>query len=250
MCRIRVLAAVGPLLSLLLTSTAAHADGGFPGGRSWAVGLGVATSPSPFIDHQTETLPFPLVVYQGERFRALGAGMSYRLLGSIWGSLDLTAIPRFEGFDPKAGSALDGMKERKGTLELGADLTFGPLSLAVSQDAAGVHQGQEASLSFGVPWHGKRWELISSLGIKWKSANLVDYYYGVRETEANANRPSYEGSSAFALTSDLTLTSQVSWNWLLFASVQGERLPSAITGSPIVEDEYQLSSFVGIIRII
>ncbi|GJM45341.1 MAG: structural protein MipA [Gemmatimonadota bacterium] len=249
MNRTRTLATVLPLLSLLAAQSVGAA-GGFPGDRHWAVGIGVATSPSPFADHATEVLPIPLVVYQGDRFHAAGAEIGYTVARGRWGALDLKARPRFEGFDPKAGSALEGMVERDGTLELGASLAFGALNVGFSQDAADVHGGREASLSIGIPWRGKRWDMTTSVGVAWKSADLIDYYYGVRADEATADRAAFQGDSAFTLTSDLTLTSQISWNWMLFVGAQGERLSSAVTDSPIVEDDYQFSSFVGLIRIL
>ncbi|EKE77083.1 MltA-interacting MipA family protein [Gallaecimonas xiamenensis 3-C-1] len=120
---------------------------------------------------------------------------------------------------------------------------WGFLRLRLLNDMLGRHDGAFASLRLGkaFTFHGQ-WQL--SLGADWKSAELVDYYYGTESQVVWLK--GYQGRSAV----DWVLAGQWLYplgdNWGLLVNLHGRRLGSGIANSPLVNDRTVLDSFIGI----
>jgi outer membrane protein len=71
----------------------------------------------------------------------------------------------------------------------------------------------------------------------------VDYYYGVRASEATAARPAYQGDSLTAVDVGLRLEYSPATRHSLFLDVSAKRFGGSIKDSPLVERVTQ--SFVG-----
>jgi outer membrane protein len=72
----------------------------------------------------------------------------------------------------------------------------GLFGLSYVTDLFGRHKGQEMEFSYTVLFRWRGFDFIPSAGMRWKSENLVDYYYGVRPSEALTGRPAFEGEEA------------------------------------------------------
>ncbi len=241
------------LLALCGAAFVEPAEAVFPGGRKWAAGLGVFTSPNPFIDHGTEIAPIPLILYSGDRFQALGTGLQYSLIRSPRLQFGMQSNFRFEGFDPEKGSHLAGMERRNGAFEVGARASWflspsiGEFAIQAMTDASGVHDGHEVSFGLQRPFGTMRWSIAPSVSAKWKSAELVDYYYGVRASEATDDRTSYAGEAAWNWGAGVEFNYFMSWDWLLTGGTDYQRLSSEIRDSPIVEDGHAFSQSVAVL---
>jgi outer membrane protein len=67
------------------------------------------------------------------------------------------------------------------------------------------------------------------------SQDRVDYYYGVRESEATPTRPAYTGEATWNLDVNVTAILNFGPKWTLVALLNREGLGSGIKMSPIVE---------------
>ena len=237
-------------VAVALSGVDAHAESGFPGGRRWAIGFGAVASPSPFVDHRTRVWPVPVVVYLGERFRAMGPDLNYSVVSTPMLRLDLAAGTRFEGFEPGASSGLAGMGERRLAFEMGFHVDARRFSLDYRADVAGTHGGHQLRLAHTRPIELHFGALLPSVSATWKSGDLTNYYYGVRESEATASRQAYQPSGTVVFSAGIELVRQLNWNWMLMGSVTHEFLPGAVRNSPIVEDHGQTSLSIVLMRIL
>src|SRR5690606_15364980 len=70
-------------------------------------------------------------------------------------------------------------------LELLSDGDWGFLQAAVHHDISNTHDGYEVYFNYGRSFRRQRWFFEPSLGASYKSADMNDYYWGVRPEEAN-----------------------------------------------------------------
>jgi outer membrane protein len=176
----------------------------------FALGLGVISSPRPYVDADNELQAIPILEAYWKRFYFQGIRAGYRLVEGDRLNLDLTARWSFTRLDPDDSDFLAGMEERDATAMAGLGLDWNlsrewQLSLRADADVLGRHDGLEAETQ--LTWRrriGQKLVLAPSLGAAWQSADLVDHYVGVRPEEARPDRPAYEGPAAWSFTANLT----------------------------------------------
>jgi len=187
--------------------------------------------------------------YEGERLYLRGITGGYRLFKAENWSIGPTVRPRFEGYDASESSALSGMKNRNPTMDGGVDLAWTTerafVSVVVLTDLLGAHDGHEVEISgAGMFPHGP-YQIIPSLGLRWRSNALVRYYYGVKSEEARADRPAYRPDQTFTPVGRLVIRRRLSQKWGFLFATQFEWLDDEISDSPIVDDNSTLSVLVG-----
>ncbi|HFD13029.1 MAG TPA: MipA/OmpV family protein [Crenotrichaceae bacterium] len=141
---------------------------------------------------------------------------------------------------PKRDFAVDG-----GLEIIYADV-WGDLQLQVLSDISNTHKGVEVWASYGYTWEYGNWKLTPSAGINWKSSHLLDYYYGVRRSEARDNRPAYEAGSGINSFARLAVSYRFNDHWGIVGVAEYESLSRSIRRSPIVNKDSIETFFVGI----
>ncbi|AUI67288.1 MipA/OmpV family protein [Beggiatoa leptomitoformis] len=227
-----------------------------PTGTGWkgSIGLGVLWKAEPYKETDDTVLPIPLINLKYERFYIQGLTTGYKLIDDLQGSVDLIAKPRLEGYDAGDSDYLAGMEDRDKSLDMGlaVNMQFGRIILnttAVS-DVLGKSNGQElsAKIGYNLVFGGvgqSVLRLTPTVGVMWLSADMVDYYYGVRAEEARLDRPSYVGESSFNLTAGLSANYFFMANSGITAGINYELLGSEIADSPLLEKDYTVSIFAG-----
>ena len=110
--------------------------------------------------------------------------------------------------------------------------------LDVLHEITGHNHGNEVRAALGVPIskRGRRLERLTS-GITWKSAAIVNYYYGAPGI--------YEAGAALDPFVKLAYSRPLKGKWKITAFVESERLSNAIADSPIVNEHFVTTTFVG-----
>jgi MipA family protein len=111
--------------------------------------------------------------------------------------------------------------------------------LDVLRDITGQNSGDEIRAALGIPLIDASGSLRVNIGLTWKSAAIVNYYYGVSRL--------YEGGSALDPFLKLGYTLPLAGKWRFNAFVEYERLGNAIANSPIVAEHQVETAFVGAI---
>jgi len=215
------------------------------------LGAGALVTTKPYVGVDPRIYPVPLFAYEGKRLYLRGVVGGYRLLMDGGWSIGPVVQPRFEGYDQDDSSALDGMRDRDWSVDAGLGVSWltkvGLFDLSGVTDILDRHRGQEVELTYTIMFQYAGFDLIPSAGMRWKSGNLVDYYYGVRPSEARPGRPAFEGDAALDPFLRLAVRRKLSERWSLLAAAQYEWLDEEITDSPIVDAGYDASFIIGML---
>lgn len=141
---------------------------------------------------------------------------------------------------PRRGVAVDGGIE----LIYGGD--WGDIQIQALSDWSFTHKGFEFWASYAYYWRFGNWRLSPSIGLNWKSSDLLDYYYGVRESEATSSRPAYHAASGFNSFARLSLAYRFNDNWSIVGVAEYENLSRSIRHSPIVDRDNIETLFIGL----
>lgn len=106
-------------------------------------------------------------------------------------------------------------------------------------EVTGRHQGAELRAAVARPFTVGRGELAASAGLTWKSAEIVDYYYGVE----GAYRPDSALNPFLKLEYGLPISDR--WRFRAFAHY--EQLAGEIADSPLVSDDAVVTAFAGFV---
>ena len=155
------------------------------------------------------------------------------------------------GYDPEDDvDSLAGMDRRDTSVEAGVRGIWRTrpviVSFGIYTDVSDNSNGNSALLGLSHPFRlSESWSLVPSLGAEWLSTEVVDYYYGVKPSEATASRPAYAGQSAVNLRAALMAHYKLTRAWFLFGGASVTHLGSGIADSPIVSEEKVAAVFVG-----
>lgn len=240
-------AGLGLLLTLLATSI--HAD-------NWQVGIVAENGRSPFVGDRKETSTLPELSYEGERFSYLGGTLQYALSPGDGRDIYLLGQMRQRqyysaslDFDDDLG--IDGMEDRDPAFELGLGwenrMTWGQLILEGVFDVTGTHEGYELTAAYSYPTQSGRWMIAPVIGLQLQSSDLVNYYHGVRDSEAQDGRPAYGGDQAVNFLVSLMIGYSINARLLAVAGVEQLALDSSISDSPIVDENEVRKVTLGLI---
>jgi outer membrane protein len=132
-------------------------------------------------------------------------------------------------------------RPREWTYLAGPEWTFKYLGMTgqldVLHEITGHNHGDEVRAALGVPISkvGGAWS--ADFGITWKSAAIVNYYYGAPNV--------YEGGAALDPFVKLAYSRPLKGKWKITAFVECEHLDRAIADSPIVNARFVTTTFVG-----
>jgi len=216
-----------------------------------SLGLGTVFSSTPYRGADSKITPFPLISYEGERFFFRGTRLGYHLIkkGRFF-AVSLLGSYRGDGYESGDSSFLQGMADRDGTFEAGLEASLGTslgqFRASLLSDVLDEHNGHEARLTFSKRFPLQKLSVIPSVSLIWQSGQLANYYYGVRMAEATMNRPAYKFDSAVSLQVGLMTNYRFSEHWSVSGRIALGRLADEVRDSPIVEDDFVTSAFVGI----
>jgi MipA family protein len=239
------------------------------GGWNFSVALGAGAMTNPLVGGKT----IPLVVvpqfsYYGERFFIDDLDLGFTLAETDGSTFNLVASPGYDrvffyrsdlqnifvkGFDGSAapvrvaaatpGAVQVAPRPRHVTYLAGPEWTLknGGLTaqIDVLHEITGQNHGNEVRAAVGVPLLEGKGSLTANVGITWKSAAIVNYYYGASTI--------YRTGSALDPFFKLGYTLPLAGKWRFYAFAEYERLASAIADSPIVAERYVATSFIGAI---
>ncbi len=219
------------------------------------IGGGAIIRSQPYVGTDSRVHPVPLFTYEGKRLYCRGIAAGYWLVKHDGLSIGPVIQPRFGGYDEDDSSALEGMDDRDWSVDGGLGVNWrtsvGVFGATCVTDLLGKHDGQELDFSYTILFKRAQFTFIPSAGVRYKSDNLVDYYYGVENDEvrfdARVSRPAYKGGDAVNPYVRLAVRRKLTERWSLLGALQYEWLDSEITDSPIMDDSYEASCLLGVL---
>jgi outer membrane scaffolding protein for murein synthesis (MipA/OmpV family) len=210
-------------------------------------GVGVQRSPYRGVDAKTRLLP--LIVYENAWVSVALPSVDVKLTEAGPVALRLRARYGFDGYKASDSDFLAGMERRKGSLWLGPaaiwDTGLGELSFQWLGDTLGNSKGSQWELQYDKRLDFGALALTPRVAVQGVDRKYVDYYYGVRASEATAARPAYVGQSGRQVEVGLRMSYRLDERQTLFADLSGTRLGTAIEKSPLLERRYSAGAFAG-----
>jgi outer membrane protein len=111
--------------------------------------------------------------------------------------------------------------------------------LDVLHEITGHNHGNEVRAALGIPLSRVGGAWTANVGITWKSATIVNYYYGAPGI--------YDAGAALDPFVKLAYSRPLKGKWKITAFVECERLSNAIADSPIVNEHFVTTNFVGLV---
>ncbi|HYN43175.1 MAG TPA: MipA/OmpV family protein [Thermoanaerobaculia bacterium] len=222
------------------TSFGPQGFGASDGKPRFSAGVAVISSARPYAGTDNRVMIVPSLGVEWGDFYLRGIYAGWRFAKTKGFSADVQARWRFTGLEPEDSPALTGMEERKGSLDLGLDLSwrsrwFGVKLLPVT-DVLGRSRGQEVAAEVFTMIPAGPVRVSPFVGGSWLSASHVDYYYGVKPGEATASRPAYEGPATWNWNAGLGVSANAG-RVFLQGVLRYQWYGDGITGSPIVDQE-------------
>ena len=90
-------------------------------------------------------------------------------------------------------------------------------------------------------------DLQPELNFKSMSADVVDYFYGVSEAEARADRPSYDPGSSFEAGVEVLVQRPIGAGFTVGGLGKLTAIGGEIRNSPLVDADYELSLALGVL---
>ncbi len=232
-----------------------------------SISLGYGTRTNPVVGRDDIPLfVLPQVSYYGKRFFLESLEPGVTLYESDAHTINLIASPGFDrvffsrsdlqnvvvpfaAAPPGFGNAVAGRDEnvafpvgrRRTTYLAGPEWMFrhddfiGQVSALY--EVTGRHKGYEVRAAVSAPLIQRKQSLVVNAGLTFKSAQTVDYYYGVPDL--------YNPDGALSPFIKFNYSLPLSDRWTFTAFVHYEHLDGSIVDSPIVEDREVVTAFAG-----
>src|SRR5690242_2967765 len=199
-------------------------------GSGWVFGGGLAITDPGYVGYNRQYTPFPLIFYHYGRFFVAGVSAGYLLSNGDHYRFSLGVSPQFNRLKASDSPQLAGIQTRQWSLDGGANLDlfgdWGRFNVGVAHDLLDRNNGSSANLGYHYGFHLGGWTLSPGLGLRWESANLVNYYYGVSPAEAIPGRPAYSPGAATDPFVDISLSTAISEHWQFRSFLRYERFAS------------------------
>lgn len=151
--------------------------------------------------------------------------------------------------EPLATTTELTIPDRDYAIEMGVELLagglWGDLQLTAHHDVSGTHEGYEIEFDYSRGFRSQRWYFEPSIGLRYKSAELNNYYWGVASPESNDALPTYIAEAGTNVHGRLLFSYQLSQNWAFSVAGEFERLNDGAASSPIVRKQTIFGYFAG-----
>lgn len=224
-----------------------------------SVGVGTFYNEAPYVAwDEDEIIPIPLFAYKKGNFYFDGIDVGYTLLvseGLTSGYyVDLIGSAQVGlGYKSEDSIVFKGMEDRNdiafGTgFKLGYYNMYGLIELQATQDVANAHQGLVGDLTYSLPLgdEAQGIQVVPYVGLSYQSDKFNDYYYGVKDSEAQLNRLAYKAKADTNVFAGVSLIYMMSPKWTFTMNAEYKKLGDEVKNSPIVAQDNIVSGFIGV----
>ena len=219
------------------------------------IGLGPYVQTQPYSNVAPLLLVSPVIFFDNSLFYVRWSRFGMYFLGNkgediSWG-FSLSAQPRTFGYEPTDSDEVKGMDARKNSFEGG--LAFSAsykdyyIETMALTDVFERYDSWILKTEVGAEYTLGDFSFYPSLIVTYQSDDFVNYYYGVRDTEATASRPKYNAKAGFQLGAQTYINYPLTDNMSAFVNLRADKIPSSAANSPIVNEEYIYSGLVSLI---
>ena len=217
-----------------------------PTGFLWGGALGIRREI--YKDFDRRVIPLPIIGYRGEKLEVFGPFVRYEFFENDGLKFSGLMSPRFSGFDESDSDVFEGMDDREFSMDAGVGFTYEfddwKIELSTLHDILGRSDGNEVRAKLAKVFRTGPVFIEPAIGLSYLDSNHVDYYYGVAEDEATADRPAFEGEEAVNPTLSVSFITPVFFDGLTRFGIQKTHFDDSITDSPLTDSDAGLEYFI------
>ncbi|OZI33211.1 hypothetical protein CEG14_20440 [Bordetella genomosp. 1] len=209
----------------------------------WGIGIGAGINYRVYRDFDDRVRALPLLTFENDYVQLIGLGLDVKL--PSLGPVSFRLRGRYIGEDYDSGDSpyLSGMQDRNSSFWVGGIVTWRTalvnLSAEVLTDVMSNSDGRRAKFQIDRRFAAGAFGFTPRLAAEWVDGNYVDYYYGVRPSEARSWRPAYSPGSAINTEVGLRIDWEPVRQHNLYLDAGATRMGSAIRNSPLVDESTQ-----------
>jgi len=205
----------------------------------WGAGLIAGFGKKAYRDFDDKAMVLPLITYENSWVSLMGPRLDFKLppVGDL--SFRLRVQYTGEGYEADDSPYFEGMDKRKaGVWVGGAALWRNPianLSAEALGDVSGHSKGAVFKLQADHRFQFGATDITPRVAVIGLDGKYVDYYYGVKGSEARADRAAHGGEGTVNVEAGLRLGHVLAQRHIVFVDMSVTRLGSGITDSPLVD---------------
>jgi outer membrane protein len=237
------------LFTLFLSSLAVADERGAdraelePNGFLYGFGLGVNKEIYKGFDRRV--IPLPIIGYRGDDLSIYGPFLNYDVLQVADIELQVIASPRFQGFDDSDSDIFIGMEKREFSMDAGLGAKYErnnwKIGFSALHDILNRSGGYELQAKLSKVFKSGPVFYEPNLSVNYLDKDHVDYYYGVRANEVSNTRSFYQGEAAVNTAIGFSVSTPIFLGGFTQLAIDYNLYDNAITDSPLVEDDSNIS---------
>jgi outer membrane protein len=240
------------ILLLLLLFLSANAD---ESKQKVTLGMGPYIQTQPYKDVNPIFVPSPVIFFDNSLFYIRWSRFGMYFLGKkhknyAWG-FSLTAQPRTYGYKSSDSTTLQGMKEKKSTFEGGvafsASYHDAYIETMLLTDMLGRYNSWICKTEIGNEYHLEKFKFYPSLIVIYQSKKFLDYYYGVKASEATEIRPAYSPNDGVLFGAQTYISYPFTNKLSALINLRADYIPITAYNSPIVNNRFIYSGLASLI---
>ena len=118
------------------------------------------------------------------------------------------------------------------------------LDIELFNDISNIHDGQEARLAYEYFYQNGDWTINPELELVWKSDEINTYYYGYTNDEYLID---YQADAGLNISLGLNVINKIDDHWFWLGKLSYMKLSDEISNSPLVEKDYSITTFIGLV---
>jgi outer membrane protein len=201
-------------------------------------------------------LPSPVIFFDNGLFYARWSRFGVYFLGEkkeqySWG-FSLTLQPRTFGYKSSDSPYLEGMHERKSTLEGGIAFSANYqktkyIEIILLGDMLNRYSSYITHIEIGDSYKLGNFTLYPSFILLYQPSKFLNYYYGVKKSEATQKRPYYAPGSGIELGVQTYIKYPLTKNLATLINIRYDKLPKSAVDSPLTDKNYIYSGLFSLI---
>lgn len=223
-------------------------------GLNLQTGLLSYTSSTPYKGMPYQFFLVPLISVEYGNFYISGTETGYMFFSANELSVSLEFSPTLLGYQSEDSEYFNGMKDRDITLESGFKLEYQnglhKLKLKALYDFFDVYDGYSAIFEYSyIKLTSSSGTFVTNIGAENYSSSKSSYYFGVFDNESTSDRKSYYLNHTINYYASVDYIYNISSRWTFFANLEYKHYDEQVYKSPIVDQRFAISNFLGVVYV-